>query len=1060
MMTGFRMNLAPLLAAVSGLALASCASTGEVGRLDTFAVGADVNGDPCTALPNWTERDDFIAARSVYSVNCRGAVAGTSGRIRHFDSPADRAAASAQLQCGNEMAIDPMGFDGATARRCYDPALSAQTVVIDAELGSAAYQVSAAPNSVAPAFNGALVLAGLRAPGSEATMAPLDFAALSLPEVAGAASDGSGAGIESEALLSLATNLNIRGLHADSARLLRGELVNLPADTSAEVRAALLLESALAESSIQFFETADRNLAAAEALIEGLGSARLEEQLRLYRGLDLLNRREFAEAAQALASLIDNRASEASLQEPATLMKLNQLAIGRGDLRSSVAFSSADLEEQSRQRFRRVLGIWAKSVAEATLGNTGEARESILIARSELEELRRDLQGSKRDDTGLYWLEARVLRQLARVEAKGENYGEAIEVFDEALDLLTLSSRAQAGSSQDPVVAEFLLERASLVLRQGKPQVEVDAAYSEAVDALIEAREDSPGTASAFLQPRLDQLAERSRAGEKDAAERFFKILQISGESGAAQQMSELQEVVAEDAGYASKLRDRQDLRREITALSIDIADRSANPAAGTAEALEALRARRSQAQSDLANLEAELASNGDLARVSLEPASIEELQASLQPREAYARFAVIGDRVFGMLVENDRVQVIAPEQSASYFQDLAGEVRETIKLTVLSGGRTALKPFDVDNAAKIFDGLFGSVADSVRAQEEMVVDAGAVLGNLPPSILVADKDRWTGLLPRQNAIDYSGIEFLANLMPTSVATSPRSFIVSRSFAQTTANRDFIGFASPAGVDPGIAQQVDASYRVGPCRMTGPQLAAFSATLAPLDARDVTAAVRALNLGPDPRIIAGAAFTDTALDLMSDDGADSLSNYKVLHFSSHGLTEGALDCPDSPAKTPAAILTSLDTRGASDTLLSFDEIARLKLNANLVVLAACETASATGERAQLRAGDARPGDSLTGLVRAFIAAGSRAVMATYWPIPDGERAETFMSAFYGAARANTLSGALNVAHREVLGNPRTSHPYYWGAYFIVGDTDNRMLEGGSDKPDAMAYNAR
>jgi CHAT domain-containing protein len=111
------------------------------------------------------------------------------------------------------------------------------------------------------------------------------------------------------------------------------------------------------------------------------------------------------------------------------------------------------------------------------------------------------------------------------------------------------------------------------------------------------------------------------------------------------------------------------------------------------------------------------------------------------------------------------------------------------------------------------------------------------------------------------------------------------------------------------------------------------------------------------------------------------------------------------------------------------------------------VLSACETASQIGEGNQLRSGEAQPGSTLDGLVRSFFAAGSRAVLATFWETSNAGKSEAFMTAFYSAGRDQSIVRSINQAQQTLIADPVTSHPFYWAGFFVVGDTDNKMLDG-------------
>ena len=114
----------------------------------------------------------------------------------------------------------------------------------------------------------------------------------------------------------------------------------------------------------------------------------------------------------------------------------------------------------------------------------------------------------------------------------------------------------------------------------------------------------------------------------------------------------------------------------------------------------------------------------------------------------------------------------------------------------------------------------------------------------------------------------------------------------------------------------------------------------------------------------------GAAATETALK--SADRSGALAAADVVVFATHGLVSGELGLSE-----PALVLTPPATSSSEDDgLLTASEISVLDLRANWVVLSACNTA----------AGDGQPdADGLSGLARAFLLAGARAMLVSHWP---------------------------------------------------------------------------
>jgi CHAT domain-containing protein len=112
------------------------------------------------------------------------------------------------------------------------------------------------------------------------------------------------------------------------------------------------------------------------------------------------------------------------------------------------------------------------------------------------------------------------------------------------------------------------------------------------------------------------------------------------------------------------------------------------------------------------------------------------------------------------------------------------------------------------------------------------------------------------------------------------------------------------------------------------------------------------------------------------------------------------------------------------------------------------VLSACETSSGTSQQTGRLSGQEDSTPTLDGLVRAFLSANARAVLATYWKVPAETESDELIGAFYRTGRTASIGSALREAQLTLIRQPRFSHPYYWGAYFVVGDGSKTMLTGG------------
>ena len=138
-----------------------------------------------------------------------------------------------------------------------------------------------------------------------------------------------------------------------------------------------------------------------------------------------------------------------------------------------------------------------------------------------------------------------------------------------------------------------------------------------------------------------------------------------------------------------------------------------------------------------------------------------------------------------------------------------------------------------------------------------------------------------------------------------------------------------------------------------------------------------------------------------------------------------------------PGELPGISKPSLAMAATGDTrespLLELDDVLGLRLNAQWVLLSACNTAA--GEQG---------GAAMSGLVRGFFFAGARSVLATHWAV-ESESATALTSATFSAQGKGTLSRGESLRQAQLamldgkLGNGRWSHPFYWAPYALFGD---------------------
>jgi CHAT domain-containing protein len=399
----------------------------------------------------------------------------------------------------------------------------------------------------------------------------------------------------------------------------------------------------------------------------------------------------------------------------------------------------------------------------------------------------------------------------------------------------------------------------------------------------------------------------------------------------------------------------------------------------------------------------------------------------------------LIGDQGYGLLATSASAHAFRLGANAAALEREVDAIRATI--SVEQNERMVTYPFDVERAFVLYGQLFGPVEPELAGVRHLIFEPDGAMLRLPPNLLVTDHAGILAYLagarrPGGDSFDFTDIAWLGRARDISTAVSARSFRDVRQAAPSHARRDYLGLGQNA--PPATAAASEKAVRG--------LLGEGSACAWP--ARDWTHPVSAAELhtaanvigggsvkGTD--IVTGQAFSDEAIKRRTD-----LADYRIMHFATHGLvTAPRPECPARPA-----LMTSFGGAG-SDGLLTFGEIYDLHIDADLVILSACDTAGKASLAATREAGVATGGgDALDGLVRAFVGAGGRSVIASHWPVPDDyDATNRLISGLFKAPPGTPTATALREAEARLMADPVTSHPYYWAGFAIIGDGATPVL---------------
>ncbi len=406
-------------------------------------------------------------------------------------------------------------------------------------------------------------------------------------------------------------------------------------------------------------------------------------------------------------------------------------------------------------------------------------------------------------------------------------------------------------------------------------------------------------------------------------------------------------------------------------------------------------------------------------------PLTVVETQALLREDEA---LAVILPGPQGSLIW------AVTRDGADWAEIETGEAELAAQVTAL---RRALDPlaegsidaagvpasFDIARAYDLYRLLLGRFEPMLSGKRHLLLVPAGPLSSLPFQVLVTDPPR--GDLVQEEALKQA--QWLIRRHALSVLPSVQSLNALRKLsANGAAAKPFFGMGDPVFGDSPRPQEsapgrgaalppLAAVYSNGVANLRVLQ------TLSPLPetAGELLAVAHTLGASEGDINLREAA---TKIRLR----ASSLKDYRILHFATHGLVAGDL----SGLNEPALVLSlPAGAAQADDALLTASEVATLNLNADWVVLSACNTAS----------GDKVGADALSGLARAFMFAGARALLVSHWAV-DSQAAVELTTRTFAILRASPGLGRAEAFRRAMLSQIDEGHPPgFWAPFIIVGE---------------------
>lgn len=641
-----------------------------------------------------------------------------------------------------------------------------------------------------------------------------------------------------------------------------------------------------------------------------------------------------------------------------------------------------------------------------------------------------------------------IVDRLAGILTKQGSYPEARDLADGALTIV-----AKTHGLKHPRAADIFYRLAEVSAGMGDIEQALQysrratdiAAANVAEDELSRRPEHiPPGSTDRrtdHFRRHLDNLFAATSSPKFDPdllGREAFEVAQRAAFSAAAAAIQQVsQRTAAGSGGLAALVREYQDADASWRAIDRQLfAEFSVSERLQKNEAIASLRERLASVESRRAAIAVQLEQQFPEYEALTKPKvlSVADVQKLLGGEEALAFFAFgAAGQSYVFVVSRDGFNWRPIAVNADGLAHKVAAVRRGLDLAEIASAAGRSKLFDIGLAHELYVDLFGAVDDVLKSKKRLLVVPSGTLTALPFHLLVTAQP--TVAVPS----DFAGYRDAAWLIkrqaPTVLPAVASLKALRNDKGAKRAAKAIVAFADPvfgserlasSGAGAKLTVRAYSDYWMG----AGVDREKLGGALPRLPDTGVEVKSIAQGLGaPQSDLYLRERATESVVKAMP------LSDYRIVYFATHGLVAG--DVKDL-AEPSLALSTPRQHSESDDGLLTASEVALLRLNAEWVVLSACNTI----------AGDKPGAEALSGLARSFFYAGARALLVSHWAV-DSEAAARLTVDTFNRLKTDAQIGraeALRQAMLALLNDAtvaKNAYPAFWGPFALIGEGAGR-----------------
>ena len=533
-----------------------------------------------------------------------------------------------------------------------------------------------------------------------------------------------------------------------------------------------------------------------------------------------------------------------------------------------------------------------------------------------------------------------------------------------------------------------------------------------------------------FILQSYMQLLSTTAANNAQDAQILFSVADQISTSTVQQALTEAAVRAGVNVpGLSDIIRKEQDARNEITNLSTYIANQNAEVAekrnpqvvAQMRERKQVLEAQRKEYKAQIQKQYPEY-----FQLIQPKPASHTDIAKQLKPDELFVSILPMDDQTYVWAVDaQGGVNFHRSPLTESDVQTLVTRIRKTLDVAGLGNKAPA---FAFADSHKLYKELLGPLESRLQGKTHLIVATSGAMAQLPMAVLTRSP----------NAAPNDTAWLIKDVAISHVPTANGWLSLKKLGEQPSSPQALLAWGDPA-FDP-KATQVAAAPATSVVRSAVALRSVESTSRSVMDAEtyvnyskipplpetrdEVLELAKIMDANPAQDVILGKDATRQSVLKSSASGV--LGKKQVVVFATHGLLAGDLPNLNQPALAMAG-----NSNPNESPLLTLEDVLSLKLNADWVVLSACNTAGADGKAEE----------ALSGLARGFFFAGSRSLLVTHWSV-ESESAMQLTTHTFAAYKKNPTmrrADALRQGMLETMKSAQYAHPAYWAPYALVGE---------------------